>query len=297
MNGDPNLALLHDAGDPLEKLICQSVEPLFPVLSPYARVWAHHIYPRRIGDGSQIVAEWMPFGGSHYTALIRLFEAYRSKKRLLSLCKKAEEVKGRNPTADDYALLLEIHAATAAFWENLGSAVDNFGHVWDDARRILLGNAKNPGATKGDEPISYKNISRDRYPLMNYAYDRRTQFIHSALVPKRFEDGQVIFNLRHYDAKTTEWLPDTEVIEAIDDKVVKDWDVVIKELGVAWERLFSWLQAKDTDRPEIKKEEQYSATSDTPLSASNLNYVTVPKSQSRSIDVPPSGGSSSNRPK
>ena len=242
MKDDPNLTLLQDAGDPLEKLICQAVEPLFPVLSPYARVWAHHIYLRRIGDGSQVVAEWMSFGGSHNTALIRLYHAYRAKEHLPALCKKAEEVKDRKPTAEDYSLLLEVHATCAAFWENLGSAVDNFFRAWADAKKALNLKVK-PREGEENEPTSGKTVSDLTYPKLNHAYARRTQFIHSRLVPKRLEDGMIVFNLRHYDDEKTVWLPETEEIESIDTQVAKDWNEVLNELGSAWERFFSWIQS------------------------------------------------------
>ena len=295
MSEDSNLKLLHDAGDPLEKIICRAVEPLFPVISPYARVWAQHIYPRRIGDGSQVITDWMPFAGSHYTALIRLYHAYCAKQQLLAQCKHAEIMKNQKPTVDDYTLLLEVHATCAAFWENLGSAVDNFGHVWDDARRILLGNAKKAGATEGDEPISYKDISREKYPLLNYAYDRRTQFIHSVLVPNRFQEGLVVFNLRHYDAKATVWLTDTETIEAIDYKVAQDWPDVLKELGLAWERLFSWLQSKDKSRPESSTHGSCAAAPPTTPSATSYDYAIIPAQKVGPISgvkTPPSGSKS-----
>jgi hypothetical protein len=248
MNADSNIQRLSQDGDPFEILICQESDELFQVLSPYAEVWAQHIFPRRLGDGSEIEKKWMSFGSSHYTALIRLYHAYCSKNELLSLCKQAPK-QTRNLTASDYTLLLRIHASCSAFWENLGSTIDNFTHAWDDARRLFLCNAKKIGVD-GDEEISFTTISRAKYPQLNYAYNRRTQFIHSKLVPKRFQDGMVVFNIRHYDNETTSWLPDIEVIEMVDEQIAKDWDAVIKELGVGWRKLSSWLQSRDTARPK-----------------------------------------------
>lgn len=248
MNDDPALQLLQEKGDPLEIVISQCRDALFPVLSPYARIWCNHIIHRRVGDGSRLVDEWMAFGSDHYTSLIRLYHAFSAKESLLNQCKRAEACKGRELTSDDYTLLLEVHATCAAFWENLGSTVDNLAHAWDDARRILLGNAKKPGATEDDEQFSFKAISRERYSMLNYAYDRRTQFIHSALVPKRLEDGIIAFNLRHYDSERTDWLTGADECEFVEKKISDDWTAVLKELGQAWERLFSWLQAKDEGR-------------------------------------------------
>jgi len=289
MSDDPNLKLLKRAGDPFERLICQSVEALLPILLPYAQIWAQHIEPRREGDGSQIKAEWMPFGGSHYTALIRLYHAYRAKESLLYLCKKIETTKNQKNEVEDYAVLLEIHAVCAAFWENLGSAIDNFCHVWDDARRILVGNAKNPGAN-GDEPISGKTISDIKYKHLNAAFARRTQYIHWRLVPKRLEDGKVQFNLRHYDDEKTVWLPETEEVRALDVQIQQVWGDVLNELSSAWWKLFSWLQSKDKDRPAARSDGLRLAATTTEPSASC--HALLSGTQTINIDIPtpsPSG--------
>jgi hypothetical protein len=246
MNADSNMQRLAQEGDPFERLISGESVSLFQVLSPYARVWLHHIFPRRVGDGSHIVEEWQPFASSHYTALIRLYHAYCSKKELISLCTLAQKVDHNKTTAQDYELLLRIHSTCAAFWENLGSSIDNFAHAWDDARRLFLVNAKTVGEN-GDEKISGRTISPDEFPQLSYAFDRRTQFIHSVLVPKKFLDGQVIFNLRHYDEEKTTWLKGVEEIEAIDTQIETDWESILKEFGGAWEKLYSWVQSRDKD--------------------------------------------------
>ncbi len=284
MSEDPCLILLQEAGDPFEKLICQSAVALLPVLHPYAHVWAEHVEPRREGDGSQISAEWMPFGGSHYTALIRLYHACRAKESLLYLCKSIDGTKYRIPTAEDYAVLLEIQAVCAAFWENLGSAIDNFAHAWDDARRILVGNAKNVGAN-GDEPISGKTISDVKYKNLNQAFARRTQYIHWRLVPKRLEDGRVEFNLRHYDDEKTVWLPEIEEIKALDVQIQQVWNDVLNELSSAWWKLFSWLQSKDKDHA-VGYESRLAVTPTEP-SASYLAPPSGTESIRTDMETPP----------
>jgi hypothetical protein len=73
MTGDKDFDLLQNEGDPLEKLICRAVEPLFPVISPYARVWARHIYPRRIfAAAGSLCAVWTPLVAA-FTQWVNLF--------------------------------------------------------------------------------------------------------------------------------------------------------------------------------------------------------------------------------
>lgn len=286
---DPNFDLLKKEGDPFEIIISTASTSLGPVLSPYAAVWAKHIYPRREGDGSQIMADWMAFGGSHYTALIRLYHSYRFKEIILQLCKQAEQSKNCEATAEDYSLLLELHGACASFWENLGSAIDNFSHAWDDARRLLVGNAKTCGEN-GDEPISGKTISEAKYPKLNYAFARRTQFIHWRLVPKRLEDGMIVFNLRHYDDEKTIWLPEEEQIEAIDRQVEKDWGEVINELSSAWQKLFSWLQSKDKNRPSAREQKTAIKVEPLEVRANSQPFISGARQfPIKTFNTPPSG--------
>lgn len=268
-NSDAILALLENEGDPFEKVIARSVDSLHPVLYPYALVWGEHIRPRRLRGGAEVDEQWMAFGGSHYTALIRLYHAYRAKQVLLGLCKELGDTRDLVPQVDCYEALLEVHAVCAAFWENVGAAIDNFAHSWDDARRLLVGNAKSRGA-QGDEPISGKTISHSKYPSLSKAFARRTQYIHSRLVPKFLEGGKAQFNLRHYDDERTVWLPETTELRVLDVEIEARWSEVLAELGGAWLKLAVWMRSRDMDRPGGTVA---GGASDTPISASGRTVI------------------------
>jgi hypothetical protein len=282
MSDDPNIALLLQAGDPLEKLVCANSEPLLPVLSPYAYIWVHYVLPRRVGDGAFVQEPWLPFAGSHYTALIRLHHALEEKQRIVALCRDAEKVAGRQPTGSDYKLLLDVHARCASFWENLGSTVDNFFHAWGDAKKALNQRVK-PVKGEENEPVSGKTVSEKEYPKLAYAYYRRTQFIHSRLIPKRLEDGMIVFNSHHYDDETTKWKQELETDENIDAQICRNWDEVLTELSTAWYKFAAWLAANDVAPTKIEVTKNPDALDD-----SRSEHYRAPLSGVQT-SVPPSG--------
>jgi hypothetical protein len=115
-------------GDPLEREIACSWEELSLVLEPYADIWHDFILPRRLPDPpGRVAEEWMPFAGSHYTALIRVYHAYKS---YLGLRERVAAIEGGQDSA---VLLLEVHELTASFWEHIGSAIDNLAMCYLDA--------------------------------------------------------------------------------------------------------------------------------------------------------------------
>ena len=131
MDAADKFALLQAEGDPLERVITCFADLLAPVIYTYANVWADIVRPQRQGDGSVVQESWMPFAGSHYTALIRLYHALQSKLAIEAVSQQFEDGDLRAE------LLLDAHAHTAAFWENLGSCIDNLALALEDARCAL----------------------------------------------------------------------------------------------------------------------------------------------------------------
>lgn len=249
------LDLLKAEGDWFEVLICSEKEHLDLVLLPYAEVWAHHLRSKRINGGAQLQPEWMPFGGSHYTALIRLHHAHRAKQKIMELCRHFQSVPNGNLKEGDYAVLLDIHAACAAFWENLGSTIDNLRCAFFEAMRVV-----------GDKSIDWKRgkvcaecgqslepqfktkagpLRASDLPALYRAYQRRTQFIHSRLVTKVVDSGRVFFNAMDYSDENTKW-PAEEVKPArLEEVLEQGWTEVLQELSSEWWTLHSWLQKHD----------------------------------------------------
>ena len=256
--GDANLDKLEAEGDPMEKLICQELPFLDKVLLPYARIWANHIYPRRVGDGAFLTEAWQRFGGCHYTALVRLHHALVAKNRIIKLTEN--EVK-----ENDVGLVLAVHSACATFWDNLGAAIDNFAHAREEARKALgIGVEKRKlkqecttcGSEKTGEKFSARTLSNKENPKLSYAFERRHQFIHSILVPQQIKDGMIVFNLRHYDDAATNWEKDSIVFQNIDTQIESDWSEVLAEFGDSWAKFHSWLHDQDKEKIVAKAPKQ-----------------------------------------
>lgn len=215
-------SLLQANGDPFERIIAQCDE-LSGVLHPYAEIWSSFILPRRVGDGSMVEEKWIPFASSHYTALIRLHHACNAKNALLKLCENIGSENG-------YELLLNAHADWSAFWENLGSVVDNLKHVRKEAGKLMSANDSSDEYEVGHENLTLK-----------FAYDRRTQFIHKAIVPAMVVEGMVVFNTAHYDDEQTNWHIEKQNIDSLDSRIHTDWADTLKELHNEWNALKSYL--------------------------------------------------------
>ena len=236
MNQNEKFELLRQQGDPIERRICLEQEALSAVIFSYANAWADFVYPNRQGDGSTVTLKWMPFAGSHYSALVRLFQAYRAK---LHLGEMSSQLASGIRDAD---LLIEAHAATAAFWENLGSCIDNLALAFEDTGLIeRLGDAVDERV----EGSGGRKQLKLRYPKVAEAYDRRTQFIHSRLVPQKIQDGALVFNVRLLQTKETYWPSE----HGIEDEFVEDfhdqfWLEFLVELGDVWGNFYRLLRDK-----------------------------------------------------
>ncbi len=236
MNQNEKFELLCQQGDPIERRICLDQAVLAPVIYTYASIWADFVFPKRVGDGSTVVPEWMPFAGSHYTAIARLYHAYRAKLHLANLSARLAD--GQR----DADLLIDAHATTASFWESLGSCIDNLALAHEDMRLIDQLGAEEDEKVEGSGGRKHLKL---KYPTIREAYDRRTQFIHSRLVPQKVEDGALGFNVRLLQTKETHW----PARHGIEEEFVEEfhnefWSDFLVELGNAWGGFYSWLRNK-----------------------------------------------------
>lgn len=278
--GDDCLDALATKGDPLECLICQDFEALNLVIQPYSTVWKDHIKPRRKVGGAFLVDEWQEFGGRHYTALIRLHHAMCARDEIVQLC--MEEA--------SYLSLLKVHSACATFWDNLGASIDNFMKARIEAKKILetasvkrISKEKfdSCGATKQDAKFQGRTVSDFEQPYLSYAFQRRNQFMHSIIVPHAIQDGEIVFDLRHYDDEKTKWEIEAYSKQGLGSKIEDDWSNILTEFGNAWGALYSYLQEHDKNRPV----EQHSE--DTWSGVSAPNYSTARENNPLSGIEPP----------
>ncbi len=281
MTANKNFELLKIEGDPIEKVLCEYSAELSPIIYTYADVWADFIYPNRIHDGSVVKEEWMPFAGSHYTAFIRYFHSYEAKRQIEDISKKI--MNGDNSAK----LLLDAHLATATFWENLGSCVDNLSLSLEKAPYVEFD-------VKGEEQEGKKgrdDLKKD-YPALSEAYDRRTQFIHSRLVPQAIDEGALILNVKLFLSKNTEWPSKNGVEQDFVETVHSNfWNEFNTELHSAWNHLYNWMKNKaprqkhSSEGAALKsnkrKESDHISPSDIPASGTAFNPIW--------LNSPPSG--------
>lgn len=174
----------------------------------------------------------MQFGGAHYTAIIRVYHAWQDANNVRGLC----------PIDDrciDGHLLHELHRMCSSFWWNLGSAIDNLGKALEDAPPIKEKDGKAYLAT--------------RYPQLSYAYDRRTQVIHSRLIPIGVDGGIPFFFLEHVGAaKYTDWNVNVTQQTILQDFYEDFWCKFLAELTNVWWHVFSLMQTRDVNRPNLQ---------------------------------------------
>lgn len=127
-NARPSLSLLGEYGDPIEQLILRDGCDLSDIMTPYADIWAEHVYPRRHKRKLwKIDDDWMPFAGSHYTALIRTFQAGNKLNQIVEI---AEAFENDHYDADHVLLLQD---STAAFWQHIDQAIEHLSYAYQDA--------------------------------------------------------------------------------------------------------------------------------------------------------------------
>jgi hypothetical protein len=226
MNTNEAIDLLRTSGDPLERVIVNHWAEIHDVLNPYAGIWAHHVFPRRNPNKPNVCTDaWMPFAGSHYTAIVRVFHAFQKWQRIQHLC---DEFAAGHKSGE---LLLEAHEVFAAFWEHVGTAIDNLARCFEDA-----------------PPIDKENGSKYvqiHYQKVDEAYDRRTQFIHSRLVPMGVDGDMLFFNFEHFKTKDTNWT-EKFIRPTIAADYYKDvWTAFIRDLSGLWSHLEQWLRDVD----------------------------------------------------
>ena len=86
---------------------------------------------------------------------------------------------------------------------------------------------------------------------LDWMYDRRSQFIHSRIVPKGVIDGIPYFNFRLFDNKNTNWSSKYESEALVETKYPELWREFLTLIGEQWETLRSRLRARE----EIKIQE------------------------------------------
>ena len=116
-----------------------------------------------------------------------------------------------------------------------------------------------------------------RYPTLGEVYDRRTQFIHSRLVPQKVQERALTFNMRLLDSKKTFWPAKGKAEEEFVQSFHCDsWQDCLAQLGDAWEFLYTWLKDNFVEQEQP------------PFNFEPIPVVTVPEIKIPDGPVPPS---------
>jgi hypothetical protein len=163
-------------------------------------------------------------------------------------------------------ILLDIHREWASFWEHIGSTIDNLGLAFQDSM---------PPIIKG---VGREELMR-KYPNIAYAYNRRTQFIHSRIVPAKVENNLVQFRARITDRrdrlnepKFSAWDQPYDSDYVLGDILESEWDIFIKVMTDAWWWLRNELMEKDLKAKDLRKK----ITKEDPRRQVQELYVAIP---------------------
>ncbi|MES2463065.1 MAG: hypothetical protein V4671_20970 [Armatimonadota bacterium] len=157
-----------------------------------------------------------------------------------------------------YLMLLKVHSTCATFWDNLGASIDNFMKARIEAKKLLEAvsvkriskeKCENCGAARQDSKFQGKTLSDLDHPKLNYAFQRRNQFMHSIIVPHEIQNGEIVFDLRHFNDETTRWSNEGYSKQELGSKIEDDWSNIVTEFGNAWGALYNYLQEHDENRP------------------------------------------------
>ncbi|WP_422927534.1 hypothetical protein [Singulisphaera sp. PoT] len=270
---------LTHSGDPLEKAVIRLAgEALQSVLVPYSHIWAKYVLHARIGAGEFVDEFLLKFAASHYTALVRLYNALEFRHSIHNLC-------AESGPQEDGETLLKLQASTSAFWWSLGAAVDNLGKALEQF----------PGSTlRGRDAGIELLISSHVY--ISYIYGRRTQLIHSRVIPIGTDQGYPVSDTRYLDGKHRSTLP-AETNWSLDYKSPSDldasyeglWNEAVQSLTSAWWAAKTFLddvkkpQTSNKSLKEVKQISDYFGQlrghviqTDTSQSPGQSNYLQGP---------------------
>ncbi|MDR3620490.1 MAG: hypothetical protein P4L85_14160 [Paludisphaera borealis] len=242
-----SIKLLGTSGDPMERAIVEgSMEELGGILSPYADIWARYVFSTRLGTGEFVKDGCVDFASSHYTALIRAHNALGFYNQIKSLCEVGD-------LGSDGMLLLELQANISAYWWALGALVDNLGQTLENF----------PGSTAVGLQDAGLKLLKAENAHMKYLYERRTQLIHSRIVPITVHADRAVFDYRYLDGKrrevlpaSTEWKTEFTTPGEVGIFYSERWVETKRELANAWHavrRILDSYASRKTDAMNWQK--------------------------------------------
>jgi hypothetical protein len=227
------LTLIRSHGDLLERHVF-SVDAFANEFSVYPHVWARYVLPNRVpGKFTLTNPDWIRFAERHYSAVIRCWNARCALEKIRKICTESVD---RNEACD----YLELHEFLIAFFCGAGSAIDNLKYAFAAYPIKCLGAFEK----KMRRPGAAINLA--------WIYDRRTQYVHKAIVPCFGAFGLASFDASFFTDTETKWDQTLPLkVESVADLVDLIWSHFVDEMRSCWCELFDLLKAnvEDTGAP------------------------------------------------
>jgi hypothetical protein len=174
------LQLIREHGDLLERHIFADAQ-FASDFNLYPIVWSLYVLQQR-SPGKLGLADlnWLRFAERHYSTIIRCWMAASSQNEIDVLCMEAID----NPSP---ALHLRLHRLLFKFYCSLGAAIDNMRFAF----------AAHPINAEAAFEAVYSRP--DVAANLRWLYERRTQFIHKAIVPCFNNEGLLSLDAAFFD--------------------------------------------------------------------------------------------------
>jgi hypothetical protein len=219
------LDIIKMQGDLLERHIFKDDE-FSAAFDLYPTVWALYILEAR-GEGTITLADstWLRFAERHYSTIVRCWMALECRRDLEII---ASEAVG-SPSAAHH---VKVHRLMFEFYCCLGAAIDNLRHTFI--------------APPIECQAAFDRIygRSDRSVPLRYLFERRTQFIHKALVPCFNHEGLLSIDASMLKDVETRWdQRQPMVISEVTAICGFHWGEFVMEMRCAWSKLLDLLRS------------------------------------------------------
>ncbi|MGA7499893.1 MAG: hypothetical protein WBX00_24445 [Isosphaeraceae bacterium] len=215
------MQLIQVNGDILERKFF-SDEDFARSFDLYPLVWKRRVLPFREPDNIDLAnTPQREFGEKHYTTIVRCWMAYTANKEIGSQCEAAFVT----PSVENQ---LKLHRLLFEFYCSMGAAIDNMEGCFNSPP---ISSSK-AFTTIRDRP-TYEGS-------LKWLYDRRTQFVHKALVPCFYAGELLHLNAGIFESKEVRWTDqrpgkNTEISELCN----LHWSIFAGEMKKCWSTLLT----------------------------------------------------------
>jgi len=191
----------------------------------YPVAWCLAI-PEERASGTIALADkqWSTFAERHYSTIVRCWSAHTAKNEISTAAEAAMDQRSADAFVGMHRLLFD-------FYCTIGAAIDNLRYTFD---------AYPVKAIAAFEKL----FSRDDIAYsLKWLYERRTQFVHKAIVPCFHENGLISVDAALFDDVETHWGHSRPIkITELSQVTELHWSHFVDEMRSAWSRLIELLK-------------------------------------------------------